>query len=309
MKSFSETLAGHGLSLTRAQARCLQINVGRMCNQTCAHCHHDCSPGETETMSLTTARAVADFARRGGFTTVDITGGAPELNQASAFLLNELAGDFETVFRTNLTALMSGAASRFMPLLAEKRVRLAASFPSWDKEEFEAQRGRRTFDLAVRAVQKLNALGYGAPGSGLVLDLAANPIGPEIPDPEEAVEARFRERLSAAHGLVFNRLRVFANVPLGRFRERLARQKSLDGYRTLLAAAFNPASVAGLMCRTTLSVDFMGRLFDCDFNLAAGLPLGGRETRVEDMDGPPPPGSPIAVDDHCYACAAGAGFT
>ena len=309
MTPFAETLGLRGLTLFREAPETLLVNVGSFCNQACSHCHHHAGPGETDIMTLETAAQVADLVDRAGFPVVDITGGAPEFSEAAVFLMETLKGRCGIIFRTNLTALVSKAARVTPGLLAERKIRIIASFPSPDREEFEAQRGRHTFDLAISAMRKLNALGYGVPGSGLIIDLAVNPLGPELPQAQNEISAIFKKRLSEDHDLRFNGLFAFANMPLGRFRERLGREGLRESYLNMLEKAFCPDTVKGLMCLKSLCVDHRGILYDCDFNLAANLPLTGREIRAADFFKPFGEGLPVAVEDHCYACTAGAGFT
>lgn len=186
---------------------------------------------------------------------------------------------------------------------------IVASFPSCNEAQSDSQRGRGVFRMSLDALRKLNAMGYGQDGTGLELNLVANPTGAFLPTPQTQMEQRFREVLKKNWGIVFNRLHAFANVPLGRFRQWLVQSGNLESYLQRLASSFNPCAVEGLMCRTLVSVSWDGYLYDCDFNLARDLPLGGKKTHVSEMEGPPEPGIPIAVGDHCYTCTAGAGFT
>jgi len=309
MTPFAETLRLRGLTLFRKAPETLVVNVGGFCNQACSHCHHHAGPGETDVMTQKTAAQVADFARRAGFSTLDITGGAPEFSEAALFLIESLKERCEIIFRTNLTALVSRASKVSPGFLAERKIRLVASFPSPDREDFEAQRGRRTFDLALSTMRKLNALGYGVFGSGLHLDLAVNPLGPEPAGDQAGLSESFKARLSGEHGLFFSGLYAFANMPLGRFRERLGREGLREGYMKMLEQAFCAGTLKGLMCIKSLCADHRGILYDCDFNLAAGIPLSGREIHVADFSAPFGEGLPVETDDHCYACTAGAGFT
>jgi radical SAM/Cys-rich protein len=186
---------------------------------------------------------------------------------------------------------------------------IAASFPSTNEAQADSQRGRGIFQTSLDTLRKLNAMGYGQDGTGLELDLVSNPTGAFLPTPQGQMEQRFREILTKKWGIVFNHLYSFANAPLGRFRQWLLQSENLESYLQRLASSFNPCAVEGLMCRTLVSVSWDGILYDCDFNLARDLPMGGRRTHVSRMEGPPEPGSPIAVGDHCYTCTAGAGFT
>ncbi len=309
MIPFAENLERRGLSLRRGRASGLQINLGLRCNQACAHCRLDAGPARAEIMSRRVMEQVADYAGRCRFETVDLTGGAPELHPGLPDLVRMLAPRAgRVVLRSNLTALLA-AGEPLMSFLAGQGTAVAASFPALTAEASEAQRGRGTFRASIECLRRLNGLGYGHPGSGLVLDLVANPSGPSLPRPESELEEEFRVGLGREWGIVFNRLYSFTNVPLGRFRGGLAATAELDGYMDLLSRAFNERSLEGLMCRSGVAVDWKGYVYDCDFNLPTGLYLGGARTSVAAMDGPPPEGQAIAVGDHCYACTAGSGFT
>jgi radical SAM/Cys-rich protein len=196
-----------------------------------------------------------------------------------------------------------------MDLLATEQVVIVASFPSLNESQTDAQRGGGIFEISIDALKKLNALGYGMAGSGLELNLVSNPAGAFLPPAQEQIEARFKDQLARKWGVQFNQLFSFANMPLGRFREWLIASGNFDTYMNKLKSAFNPCAAAGLMCRNIVSVSWDGYLFDCDFNLACGLHLGGRKVHVSEMEGVPEPGSTIAVADHCYTCTAGSGFT
>lgn len=309
-ESFRQILFRHGLNLARGKTATLQINVGLLCNQSCRHCHLSAGPGRTETMDSETAKAVIAYAKRSRFDTIDITGGAPELNPDIIELIEEvfpLAP--RLMFRSNLSALNDCKRGPLMEFLKAKRVVLVASFPSLNEAQADAQRGDGTFMKSIEALRKLNYLGYGHEETGLELDLVCNPTGAFLPAPQAQVTKRFREVLMKRWGVVFNHLYAFANVPLGRFRTWLEEKENLESYVERLASGFNACAVERLMCRTLVSVSWDGYLYDCDFNLASGLHMGKRKTHVSQMSGPPPEGSPIAVADHCYTCTAGAGFT
>ncbi len=308
--SFAHKLQEHGLGLTRGQTTVLQVNLGRLCNQACRHCHLEAGPGCREVMGLKTARQVAAYARRGCFGCVDITGGAPELNPHLAELL-ELVRPFaqRVMLRCNLTALGQPERAGLMQRLADLRIDLVASFPALNQAQCEAQRGAGVFGPSLDTLARLNELGYGRQGSGLALDLVVNPTGAFLPPDQGQAERRYRREMLRKWGISFNRLYTFANVPLGRFRSWLKDSGNYDGYLQKLCESFNPCAVDGLMCRSSVSVDWQGQLYDCDFNLAAGLPLGGRPVHVSQMEGPPEAGAPIAAGEHCFTCTAGAGFT
>lgn len=307
---FNRTLSLHGLRLVRDQTSVLQINVGLVCNQACRHCHLNAGPERRENMDSETVRAVMAYARRCDFRAIDITGGAPELNPNIVQLIEESAVIApRLMFRSNLSALNDGTRDHLMDLLRECGAAIVVSFPSLNHAQADAQRGKGIFKQSILALQRLNAMGYGQKGSGLELDLVVNPSGAFLPPDQEQAEKRFREVLKRKWGIPFNQLFSFANVPLGRFRQWLLRSGNLDAYNRKLAANFNPCAVDGLMCRTLVSVSWDGYFYDCDFNLAARLPMGGHRVHVSEMEGPPPQGSTIAVGDHCYTCTAGAGFT
>ena len=310
LEPFRQTLFKHGLSLERGKTTILQINVGLLCNQTCRHCHLNAGPDRKENMDAETADAVIAYAEKGGFEVIDITGGAPELNP-NIFKLIEGISPYspKLMFRSNLTALNDGKKDHLMNILKDERAQIVASFPSLNEAQADSQRGDGIFQKCIDALRKLNSMGYGHGKTGLELDLVCNPTGAFLPAPQEQLAKRFRDVLMTKWGIVFNNLFVFANVPLGRFRDWLEEKGNLESYLKRLISSFNPCATDGLMCRTQVSVSWDGYLYDCDFNLARGLHMGKRKTHVSELDGPPPSGSPIAVADHCYTCTAGAGFT
>ncbi|MFZ0450955.1 MAG: arsenosugar biosynthesis radical SAM (seleno)protein ArsS [Desulfatiglandaceae bacterium] len=307
---FRTTLEKHGLSLTRGQTSTLQVNVGLVCNQTCKHCHLEAGPDRTELMDDRTRDEVISFAKRGHFETIDVTGGAPELHPRLLPFLKTMAPLCDRLMvRSNLSAMEEVGPERFVNEFVELQVVVVASLPATNPGQTESQRGIGVFDKCIRALKRLNGAGYGMEGSGLELDLVSNPTGAFLPPAQEQAEKRFRDQLMKKWGIRFNRLFTFGNAPLGRFRKWLHVSGNLDAYLDRLAKGFNPCAVEGVMCRTLVSVAWDGNLYDCDFNLARKLPMGRRKTHVSEMDGPPEPGSPIAVGDHCYTCVAGAGFT
>lgn len=307
---FHLMLSSHGLKLRRGQTRTLQINVGLLCNQNCRHCHLDAGPGRKENMTRETMLAVVDYARRSRFDVIDITGGAPELNSHVETLVVQMAALAPCVmFRSNLSALNSAKGEGLMQVLKDNRVVVVASLPSLNASQTESQRGKGIFNISIETLLKLNRLGYGKEGSGLELNLVSNPSGAFMPAPQDQAEARFRRILGKNWGICFNNLFSFANVPLGRYREWLNRSGNFALYMEKLASSFNPCAVPDVMCRTLVSVSWDGYLYDCDFNLARGIHMGGEKTHVSEMDGLPEAGDTIATSDHCYACTAGSGFT
>jgi len=314
VEPFSARLVKHGLELIRGETTTLQVNVGLLCNQTCRHCHLDAGPDMGDaTMDRATVEEVMAFARRGRFQVVDITGGAPEMNPNLYDLIAEAVRIAPRVMlRSNLTALagLGGEKSEeLLDLCRSHRVILFASLPAANRSQTDAQRGEGVWAGSMETLKRLNALGYGRPGSGLEINLVSNPTGAFLPSSQAQIEKRFRGELQRKEGVVFNNLFTFANVPLGRFRRWLEESGNLEGYMRRLSQSFNSCTVAGLMCRTMVSVSWEGILFDCDFHLANGLFMGGRRTHVSEMSGPPRPGALIIPSDHCYACTAGTGFT
>ncbi len=307
---FSLSLSRHGLKLNRGKTHTLQVNVGFLCNQTCRHCHLSAGPGRKENMEPGIIDEVISYARRSRFETIDITGGAPELNPNISMLINEMSSLASRIMlRSNLSVLNDGARDDLIELLKSHRVVIAASFPSLNELQADSQRGDGIFQVSIDALKKLNALGYGEKGSGLELNLVSNPTGAFLPPSQSETEKRFRQILKQKWDIVFNNLYNFANVPLGRFRQWLITSGNFDKYMKRLFSNFNACAVDGVMCRTLVSVSWDGYLYDCDFNLARGLFMGGRKVHVSEMPGPPEPDSHIATADHCYTCTAGSGFT
>lgn len=307
--NFAKTLAEHHLHLQRGKTTTLQINVGRLCNLACRHCHVEAGPGRPEVMDRATMADVVLFAKRFPFQTIDITGGAPELTPGIDTLLRQLRPLADRlILRTNLVLLLDARHAPLLELCTELQVGLTASFPSTNAGQTDSQRGKGVWQDSIAMLKRLNAIGYGLPGSPLELNLVANPAGAFMPVAQCQAEKRFRMDLARRWDIHFTHLFTFANVPLGRFRRWLESTGNLGQYRDRLAAGFNPSTIDGLMCRSLISVSWDGYLYDCDFNQAAGLPCAGEKvhiTTITDL----PEGMPIATGDHCYACTAGAGFT
>lgn len=307
---FRLTLSKHGLTMDREETNTLQINVGLLCNQACRHCHLSAGPGRKENMNLETAAQVVDYARRCSYETIDITGGAPELNPNLTYLIERLSSQTpRIIIRSNLSVLNDGRRDYLMDLLRSYHVMVVASFPSLNESQADSQRGDGIFLRSIDALKKLNSMGYGQDGSGLELNLVSNPTGAFLPSSQPQTEKRFHQVLENRWGIVFNNLFTFANVPLGRFRDWLLLSGNHETYLKKLSSSFNPCAVEGVMCRSMVSVSWDGYFFDCDFNLARRLYMGGGKIHVSEMPGSPRPGHPIAVADHCYTCTAGAGFT
>jgi radical SAM/Cys-rich protein len=307
---FNRTLARQEIRLVRDCATTLQINLGLLCNQTCKHCHLDAGPARRESMDAKTVDAVVAYATRGGFETIDITGGAPELNPHLTDLVTKLRPVTAVIMlRCNLSVLADGSHDALISMLREYRVIIAASLPAINAFQTNSQRGEGVYERSIAALRQLNRFGYGQPDSGLKLNIISNPTGAFIPSNQAETEKAFHDLLGNKYGIRFNQLFSFGNVPLGRFRRWLEKTNNYDAYIKKLYANFNPCAINGLMCRSLVSVSWDGYLYDCDFNLAAGLPLGGRKIHVSQMPGPPEVGQSVVVGEHCYTCTAGAGFT
>jgi radical SAM/Cys-rich protein len=303
---FAEKLAGHGVTLRRARLRTLQINVGRKCNQTCRHCHVDAAPWRTELMGEDDARRVGAWIERHRPEVVDITGGAPELSEWFRYFVETARGaGCHVIDRNNLTIIETGAFAWLPEYLARHEVEVVASLPCYSAENVNAQRGDGVFDKSIAALRKLNAVGY---GTRLPLHLVYNPLGAKLPGPQAELEADYKEALLREFGIVFTGLFTITNQPIARFAEDLREQGKWDAYLQLLADSFNPATVEGLMCRTTLSVGWRGELFDCDFNQMLGMQLrNGRPLHLWDVTPYDLADRPILTGEHCLACTAGCG--
>jgi radical SAM/Cys-rich protein len=310
LKTFRENLDSNGLELTRTNCTTLQVNVGRLCNQSCRHCHLDAGPSRKEVMGKKTVDDVLDFAERFHFETIDITGGAPEINPHIQTLVNKLAPLCKTlILRSNLTAIGKKEQEPLLRLLSDKKATIVASLPTLNEAQSETQRGKNSFATSIATIKKLNSLGYGMPDTDLKLNMVSNPTGAFLPSHQEQTEKRFHQMLARKWGLSFNNLFTFANVPLGRFLTWLKNTGNLESYVLKLASNFNPCTLGGLMCRSLVSVSWDGYLFDCDFNQALNLYLGGRKTHIADLHVLPAANDRIAVSEHCYTCTAGSGFT
>jgi radical SAM/Cys-rich protein len=308
--SFEQTLRAHALSLPRTPLEILQINVGKLCDLACHHCHVEAGPKRTEIMQAATVdRILQLLADAPGVHTVDLTGGAPEMNPHFRHLVSASRALGKTVIdRCNLTILLRPGQQDTAEFLAQQGVKVVASLPCYTKANVEQQRGRKVFDPSIRALQKLNALGYGREGSGLELDLVYNPVGASLPPPQASLEGDYRRELHEHFGIHFNRLFTITNMPIKRFLHLLQREGRLDVYMQTLIDAFNPQAARGVMCRNLLSVSWDGELFDCDFNQALELPLGARRRTLWEIDTlDQVSDASIAFADHCFGCTAGAG--
>lgn len=308
--AFAATLSAHGLSpLRRSEIEVLQINVGRLCNQVCRHCHVDAGPDRRESMDRDTFEACLSALRQSDITTVDLTGGAPEMNPHFEWFVREVRRlGRHVIDRCNLTILSAPGFMHLPEFLAEQGVEIVASLPCYLEENCDRQRGDGVFEKSIKALQRLNQLGYGRPASGLTLSLVFNPGGPALPPPQAKLEAAYREQLQSRFGIEFTRLYTITNLPISRFLDDLLSSGRYEEYMQRLLLAFNPTAAERVMCRTTLSVDWQGNLYDCDFNQMLGIPLvAGLPRNIRDFDSDAFPGSPIMTARHCYGCTSGAG--
>jgi radical SAM/Cys-rich protein len=286
-----------------------QINVGKLCNQTCRHCHVDAGPDRPETMSLETAEQCIDALAKTDIPTVDITGGAPELNLHFRWLVEQSRELGRHVMdRCNLSVLLLPSQADLAEFLAHYQVEIIASLPSYRASQTDAQRGDGIFEKSMEALRLLNRLGYGRSNSGLALNLVYNPVGAFLPPKQESIEAQFKKELLTKYGVEFNRLYTITNMPISRFLEFLIESGNYDQYMTRLANAFTPAAAAGVMCRYTLSVGWDGRLYDCDFNQMLELPVDhGAPSHIRDFDPAQLHHRQIVTRNHCFGCTAGSG--
>jgi radical SAM/Cys-rich protein len=311
MRTFEETLMDHGVELRRGSPRVLQLNIGRKCNLTCTHCHVNAGPARKEMMTRDTVERILAWQERARLPVVDLTGGAPEMLPDFRFLierLREIDAEAAIIDRCNLTILLERGYDNLPEFFARHRVEVVASMPCYTAENVNAQRGEGVFDASIAALRRLNERGYGV-APDLLLHLVYNPGGAFLPGPQEGLERDYKRELRAHFGIEFNRLYTITNLPIARFASWLRHSGKYDEYLTLLAEAFNPATVEGLMCRDTINVGWQGEIFDCDFNQMLGLSIAsdGHPRYLWEVDPAALAGSPIRIGSHCFGCTAGAG--
>ena len=310
--AFAQTLAVHGQALQRRALTTLQINVGKLCNQTCRHCHVEAGPRRKEIMTAETAARIVELMDADGgegLETVDLTGGAPELNPQFHFLARSARErGLRTIDRCNLTVLLQPGQEDTADFLADHGIEVVASMPCYSRENVEQQRGYGVFDQSIRALQLLNELGYGQEGGDLVLNLVYNPVGPFLPPDQAELEADYHERLWEDFGIHFNSLFTITNMPIKRFLYDLKHQGGLEEYMTTLVNSFNLHNLDNLMCKDLVSIGWDGQIYDCDFNQMLEIAVGNRSQTIWDIPSLAPlVQGEIAIADHCYGCTAGAG--
>jgi radical SAM/Cys-rich protein len=309
-REFEDGLRSAGLfPLRPTRIEIFQINVGKMCNQTCRHCHVDAGPDRKEIMTRETMELCLRALERTSIPTVDLTGGAPELNPNFEWLVRELrARGRHVIDRCNLTILETHKFEHLPEFLAEHRVEIVCSLPHYRALGTDAQRGEGVYAKSIRALRRLNALGYGDGRSGRRLVLVTNPVGAYLPANQSTLEAEWKRELLRNHGICFDQLFCITNMPISRYLEWLIHSGNLEAYMAKLVSAFNPAAATGVMCRNTLSIGWDGRLYDCDFNQMLDL---GVETpapaHVRDFDLAALEQRAIVTRRHCFGCTAGAG--
>ena len=307
---FVQRLAEHGLHpLRAARIEVLQINVGKLCNMTCQHCHVDAGPDRREVMTRDTLQECLDVLARTEIPTVDLTGGAPEMNPHFRWFVTEARRlGRHVIDRSNLTILLAPRFDDLPEFLAAHQVEIVASLPCYLEENTDAQRGNGVFKKSIEVLQTLNLLGYGRPDTGLTLTLVYNPVGPSLPPDQSTLEAAYRRELQARYGIVFSRLFTITNMPISRFLDYLLSSGEYESYMQKLVDSFNPIAAESVMCRTMLSVDWRGSLYDCDFNQMLELGLTrGLPQHIRDFDETKLARRFIVTGQHCYGCTAGAG--
>ncbi len=308
--TFENTLSRHGSSpLKAAEIEIFQINVGKLCNQVCAHCHVDASPDRPEIMTRETMEICLEALAKTKIPKVDITGGAPEMNPNFRWLVEQISAlNRHIMDRCNLTVLFVKGKEDLAGFLAEHQVEMICSLPYYQERETDRQRGAGVFQRSIEALRLLNSYGYGKPESGLILNLVHNPVGAFLPASQKAIESDFKRNLFRKYEIEFNNLYCITNMPISRFLEFLIQSGNYERYMERLAQAFNPSTVEGLMCRNTISIGWDGRLFDCDFNQMLDLETGFPAPRhVSEFDIAQLNHRRIVTGRHCYGCTAGTG--
>lgn len=310
MNRFAEQLTAHGLQLRRSQPQILQVNVGKLCDLTCVHCHVNAGPTRKEVMSRETIDRIVDWLEPTPISTVDLTGGAPEMIPDFQYFITRLRTiqpPIRIIDRCNLTILLRRGHEELAEFLALKKIEIVASMPCYSSTNVNAQRGEGVFDMSIAALRRLNRLGY-AIAADLPLHLVHNPVEPVLPGSQSQLETDFKRELAAEFGIVFNNLYTITNLPIGRFAAYLRHYNRLEEYMKLLIDAFNPGTLDGLMCRNTISVGWRGEVYDCDFNQQLNLQWeNGKPLFLWDVDPKTIADREITTGEHCFGCTAGAG--
>lgn len=298
-------------AIQRSQLETLQVNLGYICNQQCLHCHVNAGPKRKESMSRENIEQVLAFMHRSGVSKLDLTGGAPELNPHFRYLIEAASVQgIHIIDRCNLSILSEPGQDELAEFLAQHRIEVVASLPCYLKENVDGQRGKGVYDASMAGLKKLNALGYGQAGSDLLLNLMYNPGGPSLPPPQAQLEADYKRELKNRFGIQFNHLLTLTNMPIQRFGSMLISKGGFDDYMNLLKSAYRDDNLQTIMCRSLISIDWQGYVYDCDFNQMLDLPLqlsGKSRLHLRELNYDGLEALPIVVADHCYGCTAGQG--
>jgi len=298
-------------ALRRNKLQTLQVNLGYLCNQQCQHCHVNAGPRRKEIMDLDTIESIIEFLKKGRVTTLDLTGGAPEMNPHFRHLVTTARQlGLHIIDRCNLTILDEPDQTDLAEFLTDNKVEVVASLPCYIEDNVNKQRGKDVFIKSIHGLIKLNKLGYAQPGSNLILNLMYNPQGATLPPAQDTLESDYRSHLKNEHNVTFNRLFTLSNMPINRFGSMLVSTGKFEPYMELLRKSFQAENLNNLMCRSLISVDWQGYIYDCDFNQMLNLPLqinGHNKLKISDIDSDTLAANPIMVKNHCYACAAGQG--
>jgi radical SAM/Cys-rich protein len=293
--------------IRRLSIRILQVNLGYKCNQSCLHCHVNASPKRTEMMNKDTIDEVINFSYQNNIETVDLTGGAPEMNQYFEYMIKKLREkDINIIDRCNLTILEEKGMLRMVDFLAEHEVEIVASLPCYKDTNVDAQRGKGVFTKSIKALQRLNKKGYGL-NKKLMLNLVYNPQGPELPPKQSELELEYKSYLLENYNIIFNNLFTITNMPINRFGSMLVSKKKFHSYMDLLKSTFSQTAKDNVMCRNLLSIDYEGYVYDCDFNQMLGIDMSNKKTHITDIKKDGLVNKIIATGDHCYGCTAGSG--
>lgn len=298
-------------AIRHGQLETLQVNLGYLCNQSCVHCHVNAGPRRTEIMQAETVRHILDFLESPGIRRLDLTGGAPEMNPHFRHLVSESRKlGVHVMDRCNLTIMEEPGHEDMAEFLASHQVEVIASMPCYLEDNVNAQRGTGVFEASIRSLRSLNRLGYGREDSGLVMNLVYNPLGPNLPPPQPDLETTYKRELKLRYGILFNELFTITNMPIQRFGSTLVSKGQFEPYMQLLRENYSEANLNTVMCRSLMSVDWQGFIYDCDFNQMLNLPMrinGKARTHLSELSGRDVMDAPIAVMDHCYGCTAGQG--
>lgn len=309
IEEFDKNLKKYKVNVNRNLINTLQLNIGKKCNQACNHCHVNAGPTRTEEMTRETIDRIIELLKLSdNISTIDITGGAPELNENFSYLIAELHKLNKNVIdRCNLSVLFEKGQENTATLLAENKVTIIASLPCYTEENVDSQRGQNTYNKSILALKLLNKLGYGQEESGLILNLVFNPLGTSLPPKQNELELDYKKNLKTQHGIVFNNLFTITNMPINRFAKTLIQNGEYNDYYNLLFNSFNYKAAENVMCKNQLSISWNGEIFDCDFNQALNIPISGDKKTIWDVDNFNDVCKKISFENHCYGCTAGNG--